>query len=237
MKRAVLCSFVAILVSGGPGAALLACGDTAGRRVTLEHVAVSEASAFTNSFGWEITLDEATLASGPMYYFEGATEHATRRWLMRRALAHPGHYGAGEARGELTTAATIDLLRRNELPRGRGVTGTIRSARFGFGNGPTIARVVAHARKNGATVSFFATAGLEDVLDPDGHPQVSPCAFRPADVQGDGTITLTIRPSVWLDQLDLAGVTGDLASAPSVYAAYARGLKKNTAYAFAYEAR
>jgi len=247
MKHALLIAVVTILVAGGPGALLLACGETAGRRVTFETVAVSEANTFKNAFGWEITLDEALLATGPLYYFEGTPGVTLRSFFLKRAWAHPGHYVAGDARGEMTTSWTIDLLARNVLPRGRGVTGALRSARFGFGWPPSgphanalaghIVRVAAHATRDGKLVTFHATADLDQVVDPDSHPQVESCVFRAADVQRDGLVTLTIKPSVWFDQVELADASGDLANASSVYNAFARGLKKSGAYTFAYEPR
>lgn len=239
MKRTALFLFATVLVTGGPGAALLACGDTAGRRVSFETIAVSEANTFTNAFGWEITLERATLATGPFYYFEGATAHAARRLFLGTAFAHPGHYVAGDAHGEMTESAAVDLLRRNVLPRGRGVTGTLRSARFGFGAPAdgVVVSIAARATKGATSITFHASAGVDEIVDPDGHPQVSPCVFRETNVASDGTVTLTLRPRVWLDQLELSGVSGDLVAAPSVYAAFARGLKTTTAYEFAYEAR
>lgn len=245
LKHAIVVFTVAVLVSGAPGAALLACNDTAGERVSFDTLAVSESTTFENALGWKITLGEALLATGPLYYFaeESALARRSRASaLMKQAFAHPGHFAAGNARGEMTTPWTIDLLARNVLPRGHGLTGALRSARLSFAHqqhllGEHVVRIAGVASRAGTSVTFHANARLEDVADREGHPEVDQCVFRAAEVTGDGTVTLTIRPAEWLDQIDFDGVSGDLADAPVAFNAFSRGLKKRSAYAFAYEAR
>jgi hypothetical protein len=60
-------------------------------------------------------------------------------------------------------------------------------------------------------------------------------------VQQDGVVTLAVDPAVWLDQADLTGVadpTADeyvlVARDDVAHAAFARGLKKATAYLFSF---
>lgn len=79
-------------------AALLlgACGDTEGNIVTIE-VALetpSSPSSFTTSTGWDVRLDEARIAMGPLFAFaprfEGGTVAAIRSLLFPVARAHGG---------------------------------------------------------------------------------------------------------------------------------------------------
>jgi hypothetical protein len=187
-----------------------------------------------------VTLTTAYLSTGPLYYFDGDPILARFRGslLPRVAHAHPGHYAPGTARGEMTVASSVDLLSSgNDLPAGVGVTGSYRSARFTFGSASALAGhvVLVHgeARHGATTVSFTAHADVADVLDTFNEPKVDGCVFAPVDVAGDGTVTLTVRPTVWFDQVDFTGVSGDLAGTVA-FNGFARGLKKGSAYAFAY---
>jgi hypothetical protein len=100
--------------------------------------------AKTNALGWSITISEAYLSVGPLYYFAGDPVLSQRHmekgmlryawatvsdWLVRPAHAHPGHYIAGAAMGQMLTPTTLDLLGGSvSLADGDGVTGSTNSA-------------------------------------------------------------------------------------------------------------
>jgi hypothetical protein len=75
---------------------LLACGSTEGSVVTIEVVleAPSSPSTFTTSTGWEVRLDEARIAMGPLFAFaprfDGSAIAAIRSFLLPVAHAHGG---------------------------------------------------------------------------------------------------------------------------------------------------
>src|SRR5262249_25416012 len=124
--------------------------STTGRRVDLAtRVEVGEdtGTEFTTAEGWQVKLDKAALAIGAFQYFDGEPAVVRRDPPPRGALerfamlfegvahAHPGHYQAGNALGEMLEPASIDLFSAPvKLGRGTGVTGTFRSARFTFPN-------------------------------------------------------------------------------------------------------
>lgn len=232
MKTRFLLSLVLALAAvQGVAASFVGCAaETSGAHVTLKTVVVGEGRAtFTTSLGWTVTLTRANLTVGPLYYFDGDPVLSALR--PRSAWAHPGHYLAGEARGEMLQAATVDLLvARNLLPDGHGVTGSVRSARFTFGGEVLVA---GEATRGALRVPFVAAVAPGELLDADGMPKVEGCTFSPAELD-EGTVTLSIRPSVWLDQVDFTEVTGDLASSTVALAGFTRGLKKGVAYRFAW---
>ena len=148
----------ALAVFGSAGALVMAlgieaCGSdsgTSGDRVTLATRVelVSDGQSFTTAQGWDVTLTRAVISTGPFYYFDGAPplvqlEHLPRWQLavdvlgIASALAHPGHYKAGEALGQMLDSWSVDLLAGGaELPTGEGVTGLYRSASFSFTSPP-----------------------------------------------------------------------------------------------------
>lgn len=83
-----LCSSVALLA--------MACGETEGQVVTID-VALETAdspASFTANTGWEVRLDEARIALGPLFAFaprlEGGTMATLRTFLFPVARAHGG---------------------------------------------------------------------------------------------------------------------------------------------------
>lgn len=102
----------------------------------------------TNTNGWQITLERACIAVGPIYFFAGAghlspDETATRSSFMSRQLARlsrslipparalPGshHFDGGEVRGEWLSQAVVDLLSPTPLSFGaqNGLEGKVGS--------------------------------------------------------------------------------------------------------------
>ncbi len=236
-------------------------GDTTtGKRVTLATRAeLRSGSSFTNAFDWTFTLTKVQISSGAFYYFdgeplEGSAEARTapRSFsLIGVAHAHPGHYKEGNAKGEMLTAASYDLAAGPaDLGAGEGVSGLFRSARFSFQSpaqgamaaemASAVVIVDGTASKGGVTKAFRLVALAEDVVDAEGRTQIDGCIFDETDVQDGGTVIVSIDPSVWLDQAELDtlpdGTTpAEVARDHAVHLAFARGLKKSTAYRFSFE--
>lgn len=88
-SRIILIGFSAALL-------LSACGDTQGDVVTIEVAleAPSAPSTFVTDTGWEVRLDEAQIAMGPLFAFaprfEGGAVAAIRSFLFPVARAHGG---------------------------------------------------------------------------------------------------------------------------------------------------
>lgn len=240
--------------------------STAGKRLThrTEITAGAEAAGgFTNAFGWSITVSRAAVSVGALYYFDGAPVTAMReprlldrlsRWLIPEAHAHPGHYQPGNALGEMLEATSVDLAAGPaELAASSAVSGIYRSARIDFLSpaagplagelGQAVVVVEGVAEQAGASRPFRAEGAIADVVDSDGEAAVAGCVFEEADVQEDGAVTVRILPSVWLDQIDFAEVPESTDGQPVLlepgtipHRAFARGLKKGTAYVFSYSA-
>lgn len=253
----------ASFVSGAP---LAGCSSddatTAGKRITLEaRIASSpESKRFTNAAGWDVTITKAEVATGALYYFDGATIFAARPqrggWglrLVREAHAHPGHYVPGNARGEMLAASSADLLAGGVLGSGAGVSGPVRSATFSFASpaqGPFAADLGSHvavlegtATKGGATRVFRAEIGPDDVRNTKGATQLEGCPFAEADMQEDGTVTVTVKLTEWFDQVEFdevpASADGNPVQMPAGLARneLVRGMKAGAGYLFSYAPR
>jgi hypothetical protein len=241
--------------------------STTGKTVTLHTRLAADLPrdhTVTTELGWTVTATRLLVASGAFYYFDGepAFTVAPRRGRWRRALAslspvgtawaHPGHYLAGTARGEMLAPFTADLLAEpSDLPDGDGITGPFRSATFSFApptDGPAVADLGDHvalaegtATKGEQAIHFAFTADLADVDRNARDAKVTGCAFAPVDVAGDGTVTVTLKPKIWFDLVDFSELPPGTPEAPTVadpgttaHIAFALGLVQLTAYQFAY---
>lgn len=247
---------------------VIACGSdsTTGRPVALRTEVRAEpsiAQAFTAQTGWTVRLSKATISIAALYYFDGEPAFVTKRSRTLRerlaalslvpvARAHPGHYLAGNAMGQMTTFASVDLFAgATQLPPGTGVTGSYRSARFAWGTpraepalsqlGTKVADVWGVAEKRGQTVHFRLWAELADVARSVRMGAVEGCAFEAAEVEDDGLVTLRVDPRVWFKLVDFAGVAPGSAEAPTEIAAgetaqiaFALGLAQLSAYHFSF---
>lgn len=250
----------------GVGALLTACSSTddssstSGKRVTHRFFVESEAAAldtFVNAAGWTLTLERALLSIGPLYLFDGAPvalrhgpeplNRRLARWLLPSAHAHPGHYVSGETLGEMLSPASVNLLERTELAAIAGVSGKVRSASFSFENpapgphatelGSAVVLLEGQASSAGDSKSFTLSASFDDIFSGD-ETDIVGCPFEnPATtVDDDGTVTLTLRPSLWLDQVDFADFEEGVAEPDSsAQRAFLRGLLKAASYAFSFE--
>jgi len=262
------------LSAGWLGLALCieACGadEAGGQRVVLSTrlEAISGAESFTTAVGWDVTLSRALISTGPFYYFDGAPpvvqllRQPSRkgRWVTARAAlglseawAHPGHYKAGEALGQMLQPWSVDLLAGADLPVGDGVTGLYRSASFSFTappEGPIAGELSGHAvivegtaaREGTPPLRFVATADLVDIERSAANGYVDGCRFDELDIQGDGRVTVRVTPKVWFDLVDFSELApvGDEPvelppdSQPKI--AFALGLAQLSAYEFSFSA-
>lgn len=254
---APLVAGLALEACGGDGAA--GTSGTSGTRVTLHtqaRPAKAPGAAFTNGVGWTVTLTKASVSVASLAYFDGEpifsrAGPARRRGLdpfrgllgTRSAHAHPGHYVAGDALGQMTAPATIDLFAgTTRLADAAGVSGTYRSARITYGAGDhgVVVAVEGAAQSGAKSLRFTASAAIPDVLDSYGEPKLEGCAFTSVDVERDGTVTIALDPTVWLDQVDFADVKPTADGSPSdlagtiAFKGFTRGLKKGAGFELSY---
>jgi hypothetical protein len=243
---------------------------TTGDRVVLQGEVVADdgiTAPFTNAKGWSVQLSTAWISVGEFYFWDGApifsqlevTPPATpldgmQELLgLRTANAHPGHYASGNARGQMLGYAVVDLTQPSTpLPEGNGITGPYRSATFNWKDpatgagaenlGGAMILIEGTATKDTMTRVFRMKATVEDTLDSYMLPKIDGCKFEEAEVVGDGTVTLHILPSVWLDQADFEfvaespdGEPVELMEGEDAQRAFERGVKKGTAYIFSFK--
>lgn len=272
----------AVLVAAGCSTLNDASSGTTGRFIALKtqaQVKEDPNQAKTNAFGWSITITEAYLSVGPLYYYAGDPVLSQRPmndsllhdawamvgdWLVKPAQAHPGHYIEGAAMGQMLIPTTLDLLAGAvPLADGNGITGDTNSAKFTWQSPPQgelAAALEGHvvlskgtATKDETTIHFIAKADEPDVHDGNHNAEVAGCAFGSTpgavgiNMDGNGTVTLTLSPSVWFDQVDFGYVTPGAAGAPTsdpngvvdiagtlAWQGFIRGVKKGTGYEFSY---
>jgi hypothetical protein len=248
---------------------LLACsgggGTTAGKRVVLHTAATADPvtkTGFTTGFGWDVTLDRAAVALSALYYFDGPPP--TAMWkapglrerlfslFVSTAWAHPGHYQAGTALGQmiLTRPVALDLFAPAiaALPDGDGVTGTYRSARFVLPSAapadPVLAGHVAlaegkaskHDGSSSQPIFFRLVADYADISASINNGAVDGCVLDEVDVTDDGTITVEIRPTIWLNLVDFSKIDPGQAATPTEArsAGFSQGVTELSAYHFSY---
>lgn len=236
---------------------------TAQKRVTYAtHIVADDAieAPIVNAYGWSLRITRAALSIGPIYYWNGAPSFAALKspdsfgiFGIRSAFAHPGHYVPGDAMGQVLAPSSVDLaLGEAVLPPGEGVSGVYRSGRLTFLDKPVGDAVDAlgghvivlegTGTKETMNRIFRAELDIGDTLDAAGEPRVDGCAFDgEPDIQADGTITIHVALSVWLDQLELDTVAESVDGQPVLIArdstpfrAIERGIKKAPALLFQY---
>jgi hypothetical protein len=253
--------------------ALEACSSTdatGGKRVVLHtriELKSQDLTGFDTALGWHVTLERAFVATGAFGYFDGVPPLMVLRtappprdaFAWSRILgvgvahAHPGHYQAGTALGEMTEPSSIDLLSgTSTLADGDGVTGTYRSGRFSFGSPPVgphareldghAALVEGSAELDGETTRHFrAFADVEELakIQPEGN--IDGCQFDEVAITDDGTVTVRVDPSVWFYLVDFSALDPGTEGEPSEFAAgsqprlaFAEGLAQLSAYEFSY---
>lgn len=247
------------------------CGDTldegatSGKRVVLGTRVESADDLHVpsvNARGWTISWSRVLVSVSALYYYDGAPPSLARsvpspawkRWIgIPVAHAHPGHYQAGNAMGQMLTASSFDLAQGpTALSPGEGVTGTYRSGTFLFGSpaqgphaadlGSDVIVVEGTASQGAETRMFRARASAADVTNASGTIGVDGCVFEEAAVKGDGTVVLRVRPSVWLGQVDFtdvpvsSGAPVDLpGGGPAQQAFTLLGVSRASAYVFSFD--
>ncbi len=261
----------AAALTGGFGAA--SCSDdgdtnsTPGVRVELATRVEIESLSFKNAYDWEIELSKVAISSGAIYYFDGApietvALHSAPKpapglldWFAPRvAHAHPGHYEPGEAKGEMLESSSFDLAASPAtLAQGEGISGVFRSGRFTWASpakgplaselGNLVLILEGTAVKGEAQVNFRLEASESDVLDAADAPELEGCEFEEADVQSNGTVTLRVDASVWLDQAEFDDIEVNPEGGPTLISAeheaaraFVRGIKKSSALTFSFKA-
>lgn len=242
-------------------------GSTGGQLVRLRtrvHVQPEIGDLFETDTGWSVRLSRAAVSLGALYYFDGEPAFALRArrlpWKKLASLfrpsvarAHPGHYVSGTALGQMTVPVALELTSEPmALPEAAGVTGLYASARVLLAQpsaansaslNEDVAVVEGIATRDGASVHFRLSAAHSDVARSVPKAEVDGCVFEEAQVERDGTVTLTIDPRVWLNLVDFSELeAGSLevptsaASRSTAQVAFALGLAQRSAYRFAYEA-
>jgi hypothetical protein len=254
----------------GLAVATQACGSdgedsTGGKRVVLHTRVTIEPAAldtFESALGWQVTLSKAATSAGPFYYFDGTPPlvlgertspwQYAARWLgLGRAHAHPGHYQAGNAMGEMRSSSSLDLLGGEaEFPDGDGVSGIYRSARFTFSEptGPAASELDGHAvvaegvaEMGGKQRYFRAVADLSGIEKSASEGHIEGCEFSEVDVEDDGTVTVTVNPVIWFDLVDFTDAEPGSADQPAEFPidsqpqiAFVLGVTQLSAYKFRY---
>lgn len=195
--------------------------STTGRRVVLAVRVARVEPTFVTKEGWQVSLSRALVSLASLTFFEGETlfaAHAPRRKpspfarLVPVAHAHPGHYVAGEARGEYLVPTVVDLLAGATLGEGSGVSGMYRSARVAFVDAPAggpspelvgSAVLLEGEAKKGAEVRKLRARVPAAELVTNGVAAIEGCPFTTADVQANGTVTLTVAVQAWLGAIGL----------------------------------
>jgi hypothetical protein len=244
----------------------LACGgdSTTGRQVTLHtevRADVAPGSTFTSETGWTITLSRAVVSVGALYYFDGAPALVRREdtWReelrglfgARRAYAHPGHYLAGDALGQMTTPAVITLAGEPApLADGVGITGTARSARVVLASASgsdalpegVVAVAEGVAEQGDLSIHFRLEASADEVAGHATGGEVDGCVFDTATITRSGTVTMTVLPHVWFDLVDFSDLAPGSAQAPTELSvdetariAFVLGVVQLSAYRFTFE--
>jgi hypothetical protein len=221
-------------------------------------------ATLTTGFGWDVTLTRAAVATSAFYYFDGPPPTALNRphrptlrqrlesFVIGTAWAHPGHYQAGTALGEaiFPHAETLDLFGSLplELPDGDGVTGTYRSARLVLPSeapsGATLAGHIAvaegsaqkHDGSSDGPIHFRLIADYADVSESVNHGAVDGCVLDETAVDDDGTITVEVKPTIWLNLVDFSKLDPGSEDEPSEAhdAGFSQGVTQLSAYHFSY---
>jgi hypothetical protein len=273
-------SLAALAALAAPAACDSGTSDqTTGERVVL-HAAVRTDPAFTptftTNFGWNVTLTKAAFTVGALYFFNGPPaftrlelpasrprppgfiDYFDRLLGVREAWAHPGHYQAGDAVGQILSPSSYDLLSGAPWPLadGDGVTGSFRSGSFLFANGapvgPAAAALEGHAafaegsatKADGSTpapIYFRVYADFAEIAAEAADGAVDGCVFDPAEVSATGTVTLSVSPNVWFNLVDFSAVAPGTPAAPTLIGpadkarvGFVTGLAQLNAYRFSY---
>ncbi len=237
---------------------LVACGETEGEVVTVDVALETSGSptSFTTNTGWEVRLDEARIALGPLFgfapRFEGGATAALRAFVFPVARAHGG---TDPLNGRRVRAEWLGQVAFDATPgAGPVVLGTIEAESGEVDavtvtlNPPDAANAAAmhdhhlwargQASKDGRTIRF--EGGL-DIPDEGLSRRVEDIPIDAFLEQG-GRWTITARPEQWFQDADFDRLTEQ--SADGVYlitpesqvrGAWFLGARSSRAYAARFE--
>jgi hypothetical protein len=258
---------IAAYIGALVGLASCGGGSTGGHRIALRTRLLTDLDAsrtVTTSMGWSVTITRALVSTGAFHYYDGEpafTASSRPRWHrtlwaalspVGNAHAHPNHYVAGNAMGEMLLPFSADLLSTPvDLPNGDGISGIVRSASFAFAEpstGPAAEALAGHvalaegaATKDGKTAFFAVSASLTDVERTAKNGTVTGCPFDVVDIGTSGTVVVTVKPRVWFNYVDFGALPPGTKEAPTVieptaiaHVAFAVGLTQLSAYQFSY---
>jgi len=256
---------IALLLACASGCSSTSGSSTAGKRIILHTVAIPSAqSTFTTGFGWDVKVTQAKLSISAFYYFDGppptASFRVPRRSLGERlsnyfigsAWAHPGHYQPGTALGEVIFARPIvfDLFSTGpeQLSDGDGVTGIYRSARVVLPSQPPadsildghVAVIEGQALKHGEAAAqpiyFRLIADFADIAMNVNEGAVDGCVLDETTVIDDGTISMSVKPAIWLNLVDFSKIEPGSAERPTETrnTGFSQGLTQLSAYHFTF---
>ncbi|WP_437952397.1 hypothetical protein WME98_17860 [Sorangium sp. So ce296] len=197
---------------------------TGGREVrfTLELATAAapsrSAGSFTTSTGWDVTLESAVMALGPVYLYENPPHLVARGpagglWdaLVPPAHAHTGseHFDGGEVKGEWLGQIALDALapgvRLGHIP---GTAGGVRSLSVGLHPPRTsIAGDAGRLEGHHAYVVGVATRGdleipFEGGLDIEAEGNKREVAGIPltAELDDGVSVTIELHLEAWFDE-------------------------------------
>ncbi|HSI05030.1 MAG: hypothetical protein ACAI38_03060 [Myxococcota bacterium] len=181
---------------------LAACGETGQERLSVAVAARGGPATFTAGL-WDVTLSEALVAVGPIYWCATAAASADL---------------CPAATFELTQSATVDGLAPDAQLIGTadGVTGEVRSAVYDYGiswlatqNQPTptsgsvdgsSARFAGVATTTGRSLAFTAVIDITPQLQ--GTYAVQGARAAATIAPSTTSLTLTARPDLWFAAVD-----------------------------------
>ncbi|MDY7230314.1 hypothetical protein [Hyalangium rubrum] len=199
-------------------ALLCACGTGQQRRTFPVEVAAQPMTG-ANEWGWTVTPESLHVSVGPVRFFEGRVLLSERRprfdWyalIGGTAWAHPGHYVAGDALGELLTPKTVDLLATEPTVLGEAsaVTGSYGSMELTLSRATSASdaegKLQGHAVRlrgsathtDGRQVRFEATVDLSKPIE--GIRFERELELEP------GRVRITVDLAKWLGRIDFGTV-------------------------------
>lgn len=210
--------------------ALVSCDDAAGGRPIAfalvlgaqPQSATTPANSFTTSAGWNVQLQEACIALGPLYIFRAPSHLNLAQqmwaWALPRAHAHVGssHFGGKEVRGEWLGQAAVNAL--DPSPQAVGAHNALEgdvqsySVLLNPPRGPLTSHpclrghhafVVGVASKGEVVVAFEGGLQIENVGT---NRQVEGLPL-PAELRDGATVSVRVRPSAWFDLADFSSLT------------------------------
>ena len=244
------------------GLDLVSCGaETSGQEITFA-TAISggagegTAQEFTTYAGWRVKLDQAYVAVGPIYYYEGEPQASLLQRILGPGVARacPTHaqYNKGTVLGEILEQHVVDLLAATPTDTGQvfGLAGTCRAvelhlhplgeisagspaAAFDALGGDTV-HLSGSAEKEGQTVRFSGGMTIPD----EGLMQIVESISADVSLEPDaaGTLVVEVLLDQWLASVDFSSLTekqGDdyrFTENTQAYNALLRGIRSRGAY-------